>query len=313
MSKWILKAAVQGFFSFLPNSQGWNEFVKRRLLKRCLDRERFEYKLGQCREHLRNYFERATSGKDSFAAFELGTGFHPVIPICLYLCGAQKVWTADASRLLDSKRVLETSELMVRYAESGVLGGWLPMARQDRVDGLKNLRASGESLSAQALLEMLNIHYLVCDARYTGLKRLSVDLFVSNNTLEHVPLEIIPGIFSEFRRIAAQGAVMSHFIDICDHYAYADRSITPYNYLKYPSRTWRFFNNSLHYQNRLRVSDYRKMHRDAGFNIIREDDEKDPPEVLGGMRVAEEFSHYPPEDLLTRNSWMVSAIASERN
>lgn len=184
----------------------------------------------------------------------------------------------------------------------------LPWIHKDRIFELRNVLKDRNLLSAAQLLEKLNIYVIACDARDTGLEGSSIDFFVSNNTLEHIPEDVIQSIFTEFRRLAAGRAVMSHFIDMGDHYANFDRNITPYNFLKYPNYVWRLFNNSLQYQNRLRMSDYRRIHQVTGFKIASEHNEKRSPENLDNIRIAKEFRHYPRDELLVVSTWMVSHL-----
>ncbi len=66
---------------------------------------------------------------------------------------------------------------------------------------------------------------------------------------------------------------MSHHINVLDYYANFDRSISGYNFLRYSEGAWRLLNSPLSYQNRLRLSDYRRIHRWSGFTLLREDNE----------------------------------------
>lgn len=74
------------------------------------------------------------------------------------------------------------------------------------------------------------------------------ELLVSNSVLEHVPARSL----KEFVRVPKA----LHHIDYKDHYASFDKSITPYNFLRFGERTWKLFNPQSHYQNRLRHRDY---------------------------------------------------------
>jgi hypothetical protein len=133
-----------------------------------------------------------------------------------------------------------------------------------------------------------------------------VDLFVSNNTLEHIPPATLGEILGEFRRLASRDAVMDHFIDMSDHYAHFDRSITEFNYLRYSDRRWRLFNNDLQYQSRLRISDYRRLIDKAGFRIVAEDVERGSAEALESITLAARFRGYPEEDLAALRCWLTA-------
>ena len=133
---------------------------------------------------------------------------------------------------------------------------------------------------------------------------------MSNNVLEHIPEERIRGIFRESRRLAAPCAVMSHFIDMTDHYAHFDSSIGMYNFLKYRSWVWRFANNSLQYQDRLRMSENAKLFEESGWEIAIQEQTRGRVEELPHGELAPEFRHYDVDDLLTKNAWIACGLAS---
>jgi hypothetical protein len=237
---------------------------------------------------------------------ELGTGWHPVVPVGLFLCGVQRIFTFDIVSLLRPENVRGTLSRFLEYAESGTLRPLLPQFREDRLERLRESLNDPGAHAPVETLHQLGIEVIVRDAQDTGLPADSVDLFVSNTTLEHIPPRTLVGIFQEFHRIAVRSAIMSHLIDMSDHYSHFDRRLSPYNYLRYSDGVWRFFNNSLQFQNRLRLSDYRKMLDDTGFELRSEDNRQGSSQELGRIRIAPQFREYPAEDLLTTHSWMVS-------
>ena len=307
MPNWKLRAAVQGGIALLPYRQTWNRLLQKYVTKTLdLNTETFEYKLTLVNEHVSNYLETASSPKDSFSVLELGTGWHPVIPVGLWLCGASKVWTIDKVSLLIPPNVRSVLRRLVEHAGKGDLIEKLPRLREDRLDDLREACEDKSLKTAGKMLERLNIFPVIADARDTGLEPASIDLFVSNATFEHIPGKVLPDILKEFRRLAAPEAVMSHQIDLSDHYRGLDSTITPLNFLKYPDFIWKFFSSTLYYQNRVLLSDYRKMHQDAGFKILREQNRKCPREVLDKISPAKRFRHYSPDDLLVINSRIIS-------
>jgi hypothetical protein len=73
----------------------------------------------------------------------------------------------------------------------------------------------------------------------------------------------------ECHRLCHSGSVLSLKIDYSDHYANADLTISKYNFLRYSAAEWRKYNPSLHYQNRLRHCDYRKIFAGAASGSWR--------------------------------------------
>ena len=100
------------------------------------------------------------------------------------------------------------------------------------------------------------------------------------------------------RRAAAPEAVVSHRLNIADAFSYFDKSISPLNFLRYTSKQWRWLDSPLISQNRLRISDYRQLLKEAGFEIVREENTSGRPEDLDRIKLAPEFQHYRREDLL---------------
>jgi hypothetical protein len=117
---------------------------------------------------------------------------------------------------------------------------------------------------------------------------------------------VLRDILRQFRRIAAPGAVMSHWIDLSDHYSHFDPSIGAYNFLAFPAPTWAWLNNDLHYQSRLRAPEYRQLHEEAGWRVVAEDRQSGAPEALREVRLAREFRQFAEADLLVHEMWMVS-------
>ena len=161
-------------------------------------------------------------------------------------------------------------------------------------------------MSGPELLAALGIRSIIGDARALELPSASLDLICSNNTLEHIPAAVIASMLTEFRRLLRPPGVMSHFIDMADHYALFDRKITRYNFLRYPEPAWRLFNNELHYQNRLRLADFRALHEQRGFEVLEEENRREPLAVLRSVPLAERFAGYDEDELAVYDSWMVS-------
>jgi hypothetical protein len=173
-----------------------------------------------------------------------------------------------------------------------------------RLDAIRRVLARPPA-GPDAILEAVGVKNIVGDARTIDLGR-KVDLIVSNNTLEHIPQDVLREMFERFRGLVSEGGIMSHWIDMSDHYIGFDPAIGPYNFLKFPQKLWRLFNNRHQYQNRLRVSDFRRLHATTGWTIIEEDNKLGPADDLRRIPLAEEFRGYGEQDLLVIASWMVS-------
>ncbi len=309
MPHWMLKAAIQGGLSLLPQPQRFNRLLQRHVT-RSLDVSdaAFLAKWAQGArhvDHIRRYVpDRATQ----FAALELGTGWFPIIPVGLALAGAREVYTIDMHDLTDRERTIATIECFEVMLGNGRLALPDSEARARARELLRNTRG----MNGHELLAALGIRAIIGDARNVELPSASLDLVCSNNTLEHIPADVIAAMFTEFRRLLRPDGVMSHFIDMADHYALFDRKITRYNFLRYPERVWRLFNNELHYQNRLRLPDFRALHEQRGFEVLEEENRREPPEVLRSVPITSRFADYVEDDLAVYDTWMVSRSTGMR-
>lgn len=308
MPSWLLKAGVQGAISLVPGRHRLNAVLQERVTgSLALSEDVFATKVAQCNHHLARFREVRGDERPPKAVLELGTGWYPIVPIGLALAGADRVTTLDVSLLTDAERIRRTLELYALWLDSGRLASALPGIDAARAD--KALSAASEAgASAGDLLALVGVRALVGDGRATALPDGAIELAVSNNTFEHIPPAVLRAIMAELRRVADRGAVMDHFVDISDHYAHFDRSISEFNYLRYSPGAWRLFNNRLQYQSRLRASDYRGLVEDAGFTVVAEEAQRGAAEDLAGVPLAPQFRHYAQEDLLVLRTW-ITAVA----
>ena len=104
MPYWMLKAMTQRLIGFLPNPHYWNELAQTRITGSIqLPPDEFAVKLGACRTHLEHLRTLRRATPRHFVALELGTGWFPVVPIGLFLCGASEVWTWDIVRASEAR------------------------------------------------------------------------------------------------------------------------------------------------------------------------------------------------------------------
>jgi hypothetical protein len=94
-----------------------------------------------------------------------------------------------------------------------------------------------------------------------------------------------------------------------DHYSYFDSSLSPYNFLTISDRRWSLVNSSLHYQNRLRRSDYLRLFEEAGFDVVRESAVGPTAaelELLRRLALEPRFRSYALEDLGAKSLALVA-------
>ena len=229
---------------------------------------------------------------------EMGTGWYPTFPLCLYLAGASRVHTVDLNRHLRADLMRACA---ARLADHVALIG--DAAGRSHAEVEARQRELARALERGRALEAATngtVEYRApCDACATGLPAQSVDVVFSNSVLEHVPGPVIAACFAESRRILRPGGVIFHSVNCGDHYAYVDRSINQLNYLRFSEQGWRKWNNEFLYQNRLRSSDFTRMARDAGFEIEVDTSRAKLERLaqLGTVPVHADFARYSRDEL----------------
>jgi SAM-dependent methyltransferase len=274
--RWLAKAALQRGLGALPQGEQLNYVFQRRVLRSLpAGDQALRQKLARARQHVEAYREHGPGPPLGDACFyEFGAGWDLAIPLAYAKLGVGRQVLVD---IRPSARV----ELVNDSIASFELGA--PVGSLDELEG------------------RFGIRYLApCDARDTGLAEGSVDFVSSTDTCEHIPGDDLALIFRECHRLLRPGGAFSCRIDLQDHYAYFDRSLSRYNFLRFSDRTWSVVNSPLHHQNRLRSPDYLQLIRDAGFVLVVERPSGPSDEGRAELRslpLAERFRGYSEDDL----------------
>jgi hypothetical protein len=216
--------------------------------------------------------------------FEFGAGWDLCGNIALWCLGIERQLVVD---LTPHARIGLVNHVIRHYREHGIDGG---------------VRRPDEVRSLSALLPRYGVEYRApCDARAMDLADCSIDMVVSTHTLEHIPPEDIAAIMRECRRLCSSRAVLSMRIDYSDHWSHSDRSISHWHFLRFEDDEWCRWNPPMHYQNRLRHSDYRRLFESAGFTVLEEmvvlPDGAEA--AVRGIPLASRFEGYGAADLAT--------------
>lgn len=291
---WKIKAYTQKLLSAVPFGSAINDLLQRTA--------------GGLRDFEKN-LEVKVNDWSSFAAWmrevgvspaglhylEIGTGWFPTLPLCWSLAGASSVVTFDLTRHLNRK-------LTWRLLHG--LASRLPFIARAAGRDLPAVESAYRTLrQARTLPELFALARLdyraPADATQTALPDESVDIVFSNSVLEHVPGDVIRELMRESVRLLRRGGLAVHAVNCGDHYAYFDRRITPLHYLTFSEPEWRFWNNRLLFQNRLRPRDFLQMAESAGLTIELAKCKPRPDllAVLPSLKIAPEFQQYPPEQL----------------
>jgi SAM-dependent methyltransferase len=307
MKKWVLKAVVQKTISYLPGGQSINYLFQKYVTKGIyLTDEYFFDRLGHAKTHIESYTTLCTKPLND--TLEIGTGWYPVVPISLFLSGAGNINTIDITELLTKKSFSIAIKRFLEDESRGALAPYLKIV-PECLAALKKVDADYETMSFEQVLSALHITYLLKDARNSGLADKSMDLVSSNNTFEHIYPEILEGILKEFKRLVKPGGVMSHAIDMSDHFAHFDKTINHFNFLKYSDAEWKMIDNSIQPQNRLRVSDFRAMYKKLGIPITIEKVTMGNLQALGSMKLNSKYDSLAANDVGAIQCYFASLIA----
>ena len=285
--KWTHKALIQRIFSILPYGEKLNYFAQKHIthnlpLSYEAFKKNYEAKVLTTSKIIKRY-----SNTDEYHTkryFEFGAGWDLLTPIGLRkVLGLGALYVVDVRELIKAELIKDT---LSKYA----------LILQE-----KTSITPSKSDIKQFLADTLGIHYSLQDASNTSFAESSIDYIGSYAVLEHIPILSIKAIFKEcYKILNGGGGVIIFQIDYQDHYAYFDSSISVYNFLQFSQQQWKRYNSALHYQNRLRHSDYRAMILEAGFKILEETPYYPTPqqeEILRTLPIHEDFKHYTFDDL----------------
>ena len=291
--RWVAKAALQRGLGFLPQGERLNYLFQRHVAHSLpADESVFRSKFSRALQHLHAY-EKHGPGRPAAEAvfYEFGAGWDLAIPLAYAALGVGRQVLVD---IRPSARTELVNENLAAFER---LWGEL-----EKEAGRELRRLGGPLGSLTEVDERLGIAYLAPrDARSTGLAAESIDFVSSTDTCEHIPEDDLARIFRECHRLLRPGGAFSCRIDLQDHYAYFDPSLSKYNFLRYSDGAWRVVNSPLHFQNRLRSPDYLRLVRGAGFEVLVERPSgpgEDGLEELRRLPLAPRFRNgYTPEEL----------------
>ncbi len=302
--KWVAKAIVQKGISWLPDPQRANFWFQKHVTRSTtLTPWVLEQRLGWAQMHL-DAFDRQGGDRAAMSAVELGSGWYPIVPLSLYLAGADEVRLVDLEDLGRPELAVQVVDALIAAHGRGDLDRLGPID-PERVTRLESIRDDVLDRGHVAALGSLGVLTTPGDARELELSG-PPDLICSNTVLEHIHPEVLEGILARFGRLAGTGTVMSHLVDHGDHFAYIDDTIDVHHFLRYSDRAWRLIDNSVQPTNRLRASDYHDMYERLGLPITEEHLSGADPTALIGVPLAAGFKAMDPADVACTASHLVS-------
>ncbi|MEZ5320621.1 MAG: hypothetical protein R2698_00760 [Microthrixaceae bacterium] len=297
----MTKTAVQKAVSFAPSSDRVNHALQRFSGRTVFDAAEMATRHRIMVDHFEAVRAAGLTGDDDrlrpgCTVLEVGTGWHPAVPVLFWLCGAQRVVCLDHVDHGAMVRLDETVPVVLAHLDADAS---LPLV-PERVAALRGARTAADLAS-------------VCDfeRRVGGIESVDdlspFDVVTSSLVLEHVPAgELGPLVRGCFDRLSPDG-VMSHGIDLCDHGHYTDPAgVSQFNFLRFPPRVWRMLSNPIQHENRLRASEYLAAFGEAGVPFAVRNSTDGDRSQLSRLRLAEPYRDFDLDDLVVIYLQLVS-------
>ncbi|MCT4622932.1 MAG: class I SAM-dependent methyltransferase [Schleiferiaceae bacterium] len=305
---WRHKAFIQKFISVFPNHEKLNYIFQKRVTKAVfLDDQHFGWKVEHARDHIAYFNENGSPNAES-KVVELGTGWYPIIPMLFFLTKTGKVMSYDIQNWMTKDNQLATIKKLKEWKDNGKLESYISDIDEANWKVLLDVLSNPEQYSFEDINQVIGLSIHLKDASQSGLKEDSIDFICSNNTFEHIYPGVLKSILSEFKRIIKPEGVMSHFIDMSDHFAHSDPSITIYNFLGFSKKQWDFIDNKIQPQNRLRFKDFISIYNDLGIPVTETETREGDLDALKRTKVHPEFAGYSAEELAISHCYIVSKI-----
>ena len=286
-----LKNLIQHFLSNIPYGYNINFLLQRYVTKKLPPSiTDFEKKIHIAKIHHKNYEDYNNIDIKTNNYFEFGADWNLAIPL-YFLTKGFNVYCIDIRKLVNIGLILDSLFKINSLNKSNYF--------------------SNSHLTDKNILNTLkpNFNYLApVDAKYTSFDNNHFDFISSSVTMEHIPFEDLLDIFNECYRILKNGGIFSMEIDYKDHWSYSDNNLSIYNFLKFSKKKWRYYNPSLHFQNRLRHSDYINIIKQTKFKIV--DLVVDSPSsidksILNSLKLDDYLKNYSYDDIAIKGSIIV--------
>lgn len=221
---------------------------------------------------------------------EVGTGWRVDMPIAFYLLGARRVVTCDLNRYLDAELALGTVRYVIEHEQE--MQSIFPVVDRDvlreRIAQLRRVTTLDE-LFRIACIE----YHAPTDCAHTNFADGTIDIHYSYTVFEHIPASVLEDILREASRLLSPRGLALHHIDLGDHFAQVDPSITPANFLQFSEKEWdSYAGTPWSYHNRLRADDYERVFKNAGHEVLYwkpYEDERSLDVLRNGLTLAPEY------------------------
>ena len=313
--RWLAKTVVQRVISLSPNKHELNHLLQRFTARDGIDSGHVLNRAAMVQRHLRALemigVQRVEGAlPPGTSVLELGTGWHPVVPMIFFLLGADRIVTVDHVDHLTSDALVHAARVVLETVDDHSLKAEVGDLVVERIERLRRVAAPAAAADLATLVEELGLERQIGDVLELRLAQ-PVDIVTSNHVLEHLPEAILGPVLAACFGLVRPGGVMSHAADLIDHGHYVDHRLGEFNYLRFTERQWRIIGNDVQYENRLRLPSYRAAYSGAGVPIDHEEVMRSDVSEILRIPVAAEFRGLSLDDLAVQFAWFVSIRPEE--
>ena len=306
--KWIIHSLAQNIIDFLPTKLSYKVYFWAQLKFGRLNKKAAISYLNTSlliKKYCENYEIKNKS------ILELGTGRTITTLIGLWILGFDRIITVDLNPYLSEDLTIKNIKNIVSNSND-IFELFKHDLSKEEFDNKMSTLSALKDLEFTEILKSLNIQYYPYqDARnLEAIETASIDIYFSNQVLEHIPYDILKDIFQEGKRVLVENGLFIHLIGLHDHFATVDSSISKINFLKYSNIKWKILaGNKFMYHNRMRSTDYLELFERYRYSIVKMDsfiDNRSKNLLENGFKVNSQFEKYSKDDLATFDCRIVS-------
>ena len=273
---WQTKSKMFSIINKVPYSTSVHHFFQTRVLKSFPRSDNNYEQMLVASSKINELFQQNCSLPSASARFiEIGAGRDLITPICLRALGVKEVCAIDIEELAKLKYINHAASFV-----SKSLGVSIPVFK------------SFNDLEDYGITYIPNLKLQELDSATE-----KFDCLYSSDTLEHIEVKDLEEIHKSAQSLLNQEGALIHFIDVSDHYARSDPTITRFNFLKFTDTEWKKYNHSNHFCNRLRPNEYKDIFTKTDWVISSYDVDVEPDRILNIDSLAPPFREMDPDDL----------------
>lgn len=291
LMKWGVKIAAFKALSLIPGGSRWYRWAQENITNSLVPTpERVSQKISVGLRYARFLHAHGLENRlQNGRHLDLGSGWHPTIPLLFHCLGCPHQSLADVVPVMTSQTARQTATTFLKVLDRE--SGPLPIIpdRRTQIGAL-----SWDPWPPAALPWEYHAPYM----RWLSSVPASFDLVTSTQALLHVPRPVLREIFTSVAHAMKPGGVFMGTIHLHDLFADSDRSITPYNHLRYSPWFWeKVISSPLMAYNRLKGPDYRQLLLESGWRILTFEVDPGTPNLLATIKIHPYFRHLSREDL----------------